>query len=92
MRAIVTINKSHELCAHRFVVLLAKEHDYFFFLYIANFAAEGWLAILALFNYPSLENLEAQPEDPNNPVYEVCIPFTPPRPEDLIILLTVSVL
>jgi hypothetical protein len=62
---------------HRFVLLLAKQHDYFFVLYIVNFVAEGWLALLALFYYPSLESMEALPEDPNNPVYEVmpCCPF-----------------
>ncbi len=56
------------LFASRFVLMLAEQHDYFFVLYIINFAAEGWLAILALLHYPSEDNMEALPDDPNNPV------------------------
>lgn len=54
--------------ACRFVVLMAEQHDYFFILYIISFAAEGWLAVLALFHYPSEDNMEPIPDDPNNPV------------------------
>ncbi|CAL8468910.1 g8451 [Coccomyxa elongata] len=56
-----------EIAKFRFVLMLAEQHDYFFVLYIINFAAEGWLAILALFHYPSEDNMEALPDDPNNP-------------------------
>ena len=48
--------------------MLAEQHDYFFVLYIINFVAEGWLAILALFHYPSEDNMEPLPDDPNHPV------------------------
>jgi len=59
-------------CACRFVVLLAEQRDYFFILYIINFVAEGWLALLALLYYPGEDNLEPIPDDPNNPViYQV---------------------
>ncbi len=47
---------------------MAEQHDYFFILYIISFAAEGWLAVLALFHYPSEDNMEPIPDDPNNPV------------------------
>ena len=55
----------------RFVVMLAKQHDYFFVLYVVKFAAEGWLAVLALFHHPSMEHTEPLPEDPDCRVYEV---------------------
>ena len=59
------------MCFCRFVITMAEQHDYFFVLYIVGFCAEGWLAILALLHYPSDEHLEALPDDPDVPVYEV---------------------
>lgn len=53
-------------------MLLAEQHDYFFILYMINFVAEGWLALLALLYYPSEDKLEPIPDDVNNPViYQV---------------------
>ena len=58
-------------CARRFVLLLAEERDYFFVIYCVYFAAEAWLALLALGHYPAQEHMEALPYDPTLPMYEV---------------------
>ena len=50
---------------------MAEDYDYFFVLYIIGFCAEGWLAVLALLQYPSDEHLEALPDDPDMLAYEV---------------------
>ena len=54
-------------------MLLSEDHgDYFFVLYMVYFAAEGWLALLALAHYPSRDHMEQLPDDPFHPVdYEV---------------------
>lgn len=61
-------------CMCRFVIMMAEQYDYFFILYIVGFCAEGWLAVLALFHYPSDDHLEAIPDDPSLMLYEVSQP------------------
>lgn len=46
------------VCACRFVLLLTKHPDYFFWLYIVYIALQGWLALLALVHYPHGSSLE----------------------------------
>ena len=74
----------HHLClgvspfgarAGRFVVLLSNEHDYFFVLYVVYFAAQAWLAVLALAHYPGEQDLEPLPENISLIVYEVPAPL-----------------
>lgn len=63
------------VCVGRFVVLLSSEHDYFFVLYIVYFAAQAWLAVLALAHYPGEQDLDPLPENISLIVYEVPQPL-----------------
>ena len=40
---------------------LSQSLDYFFYLYIVAVAAELWLVMLALLNWPTVERMEAIP-------------------------------
>ena len=53
------------------MVLLSDAHDYFFVLYVVYFAAQGWLAVLALAHYPGEQDLDPLPENISLIVYEV---------------------
>ena len=61
------------------LVLLSDDHDYFFVLYVVYFAAQGWLAVLALAHYPGEQDLDPLPENISLIVYEVPL-FTPSTP------------
>ena len=66
----------HACARARFVLLLAEERDYFFVMYCVLFAAEGWLALLALAHYPAQEHMEPLPDDLFMlPLYEVRVPL-----------------
>eukprot|EP00884_Botryococcus_braunii_P007542 jgi/Botrbrau1/1678/Bobra.116_2s0022.1 len=47
-----------ELAKLRFIIQQAEVYGYFFYLYIVYVGLEGWLALLALFSYPTAACLE----------------------------------
>ena len=47
------------LCGHRFVVMLARTHGPYFWLFVGYAALQAWIAALALLHHPSRSSLEA---------------------------------